>query len=290
MGNKPNIEKLVDEPGKSFLFREIIRENRPDHRNIGVWHYHPDFEITLSLKSSGKRFVGYNIDDYHPYELVLLGENLPHCWITDHASEQYVINFKKELFGINLLNSPEFVGINKLLDISKHGIKFDEETTDNAVPLILRISKSDGFERLLILFQLLHTLSLSKKMQLLTSHDYRIKDHLKASNRVEQIYSYIHKNYDRPDISVSDLSEDLHMTTSSLCKFIKLITKKTFTELLIETRIKEVCKLLSETDKYVSEICYLCGFNNLAGFNRAFKKAMHMTPKEYRKLYRPVEG
>ena len=75
------------------------------------------------------------------------------------------------------------------------------------------------------------------------------------------------------------------MTPSSVCKFIKKITKKTYSDLLIETRINEACKLLSDTDKYVSEICYLSGFKNLSGFNRSFKRIMHVTPKNYREIY-----
>ncbi len=289
MSNKPIIENLVENPGQSFLFRKVIREKRPDHRGDGVWHYHQDhYEITLSLKSSGKRFVGYSIDDYTPNDLVLLGETLPHCWITNQSTEQYVINFKKDVLGSIFWNNPEFVGIKKLLKKSKQGIKFNEKTTNKAIILFMKLRQLKGFDKLLVFLELLNLLASSEKIQLLTFHDYRIKDSLKTSNRIEQVYSYIHKNYDNPNISVSNLSKNLYMTTSSACKFIKAITKKTFTELLIETRINEACKLLSETDKYVSEICYLSGFNNLSGFNRAFKKIMRVTPKEYRKIYRGV--
>jgi AraC-like DNA-binding protein len=285
MSNKPVVEKLVEDPGQSFLFRKIVRKKRPDYRSKGVWHYHPEYEITLSLKSSGKRFVGYSIDNYSHNELVLLGENLPHCWITNQSTEQYVINFKKDSLGTAFWNSPEFIRINKLLNKSKQGIKFSETTIEKATPLIIQMKELDGFNRLLVLFKLLNLLSLSKNIQLLTFNNYRIKDSLKASNRIEKIYSYIYRNYNSENISISNLSKELFMTTSSVCKFIKTITKKTFTELLIETRINEACKLLSETDKYISEICYLSGFNNLSSFNRAFKRVMHVTPKEYRKIY-----
>ena len=288
MSNKPVVEKLVEDPGQSFLYRKIIRKKRPDHRRQGVWHYHPEFEITLSLKSSGKRFVGYSIDDYYPQELVLVGENLPHCWITKQSTEQYVINFKRESLGSSFWDSPEFIGISKLLSKSKQGIKFDASTTHKAIPVILRMENTDSFERLMLFFKLINLLAHSANIQLLTFDDYRIKDSLKASNRIEQVFSYIHENYNDKNISVANLSENLHMTTSSLCKFIKVISRKTFTELLIETRINKACKLLSETDYYISEICYSSGFNNLSGFNRAFKKIMHTTPKEYRKVYRAV--
>lgn len=285
MSNRPIIEQLVEDPGQSFLYRKIERKKRPDFRSEGVWHYHPDYEITFSLKSSGKRFVGYSIEDYYPYELVLLGENLPHCWITNQSTEQYVINFKKEILESALENSPEFVGINKLLKKSKQGLKFSKATTDKAVPIIMRMNELYGFNRFINLLKLLNILSLSENIQLLTFNDYRIKDSIKASNRMQKVYTYINNNYKRENVSVSNLSDQLNMTTSSLCKFIKSITKKTFTELLVEVRLNKACKLLSETDRYISEIAYLSGFNSLSGFNRTFKKVMHVTPKEYRKIY-----
>ena len=288
MSNKPVVEKLVEEPEQSFLFRKIIREKRPDHRIAGVWHFHPDYEITLTVKSSGKRFVGFSINDYFPNELVLLGENLPHCWITNEHTEQYVINFKKDLLGLAFGNFPEFDRINNLLEKSNRGILFNRETTFTATKIIAKFNKLNHFNRLLLLFKLLNLLALSQNKVFITFQDYRIKDSLKASNRIEKIYSYIHSNYNSGHASITALSDQLYMTTSSLCKFIKMITKKTFTELLIETRVNEACKLLSVTDKYISEICYLCGFKNVSNFNRAFKKVMNVTPREYRKLYREV--
>jgi AraC-like DNA-binding protein len=40
---------------------------------------------------------------------------------------------------------------------------------------------------------------------------------------------------------------------------------------------------LGELDENVVEIAYKCGFNNLANFNRQFRKIKNMTPSEYRK-------
>lgn len=285
MSAKPSIEKIDQKPESSFFVRKVVREKRPDHRMDGVWHYHKEYEILLTTKSSGKRIVGYSIDDYVATELVLLGENLPHCWITDHYVEQYVIQFTKESIGDSFWNNRELALINKLLSTSQQGIIFDKDTTTQITPKILSLFETDGFERLLILFQILDSLSKAENLELLTFQDFSIKNSLKASNRMEKIYSYIHENYNNNQISLTNLSDKMHMTPSSLCKFINKITKKTFTELLIETRIKEACKLLLDSDKHISEIAFLCGFRNLSGFNRNFKKMMDKTPREYRKIY-----
>ena len=42
------------------------------------------------------------------------------------------------------------------------------------------------------------------------------------------------------------------------------------------------CELLKHSQKQVSEICYLVGFNDVPHFNRMFKKAKRMSPKAYR--------
>ncbi len=48
-------------------------------------------------------------------------------------------------------------------------------------------------------------------------------------------------------------------------------------------RISRACQLLMETDRYISNVCYDCGFNNVANFNRRFLEIKGMTPKEFRR-------
>ena len=45
-----------------------------------LWHYHPEFELTLTLNSRGQRYIGDDIANYDDGDLVLLGPNLPHTW------------------------------------------------------------------------------------------------------------------------------------------------------------------------------------------------------------------
>ncbi|MEM9326379.1 MAG: AraC family transcriptional regulator, partial [Bacteroidota bacterium] len=107
----------------------------------------------------------------------------------------------------------------------------------------------------------------------------------KASSRIEKVYSYVLNNFRNPEISQAALASELNMTSSSLCKFVKNMTRKTLFQLIMEARVNEACKLLVTSDKYISEISYHSGFNNLSNFNRVFKRVMGATPADYRRSY-----
>ncbi|MDQ6608487.1 MAG: cupin domain-containing protein, partial [Bacteroidota bacterium] len=47
------------------------------------WHYHPEYEIVLVTKSTGRRMVGDNIGYFNEGDLVFMGSGLPHVWIND---------------------------------------------------------------------------------------------------------------------------------------------------------------------------------------------------------------
>ena len=57
-------------------------------------------------------------------------------------------------------------------------------------------------------------------------------------------------------------------------------------EYVKNVRVGMAAKLLAETDKQITEICYESGYNNLANFNHYFKVSMGVTPTEYRKNFR----
>jgi AraC-like DNA-binding protein len=57
-----------------------------------------------------------------------------------------------------------------------------------------------------------------------------------------------------------------------------------FSEYLGRLRIGRACMLLVETERPISVIAAETGFCNLSNFNRRFRQARHMTPKEFRRF------
>ena len=78
----------------------------------------------------------------------------------------------------------------------------------------------------------------------------------------------------------------LNMAPSSFCRYFKKKTDLTFMEYVKSVRVGIAAKLLAETDKQITQICFESGYNNLANFNHYFKHIMGKTPSDYRKTFR----
>jgi len=96
------------------------------------------------------------------------------------------------------------------------------------------------------------------------------------------VIDYITENYNA-DFSMTDIAEKMGMDSSQFSRCFKKASGNTFTGFVNRLRVNRACQLLTETDKYISTICYHVGYNNVANFNRRFVEIKKITPSEYRK-------
>jgi hypothetical protein len=94
------------------------------------WHHHPVCELTLTLNSSGWRFVGDHIGQYGPQDLVLVPSDMPHTWASTAAIDESlphtapVVWFTKE-WALRLADScPELSRLRKLITRVNAGLSF----------------------------------------------------------------------------------------------------------------------------------------------------------------------
>ena len=74
---KAVLEKLDPDAKSSFLYRNFKLPTFD-----AAFHFHPEFELTHIRKGEGQRYVGAQVEDFYDDDLIFLGSNLPHCWIS----------------------------------------------------------------------------------------------------------------------------------------------------------------------------------------------------------------
>ena len=252
-------------------------------------HNHDEMELNLILNAAGaKRIVGDNIDVITDLELVFVGSNLSHGWFNHTCKSEKIhevtIQFHKDLMDERFLKRNQLSQIRKMFDNAKRGILFSSETIKHISSRIINLSTKSSFDSILELFSILHELSGSKEMILLSDSTFNIEQYNYNSRRIEKVFEYMNKHFGR-QITLSDVSKVANMPDASFSRFIKKRTGYNFVDSLTEIRLGHVSRMLLDTTHSVAEIAYKCGFNNMANFNRTFKSKKGCTPKEFRSDY-----
>lgn len=103
--------------------------------------------------------------------------------------------------------------------------------------------------------------------------------------QLQETLAYLHGHY-QEELTLQMLADIAHMSEGQLCRSFKRLTGNTPFSYLKRYRLLKSCACLAETDKKISEVCMLCGFNNISYFNREFLKMMKVKPSAYRERCR----
>ncbi|MBN8853146.1 MAG: hypothetical protein BGO55_13570 [Sphingobacteriales bacterium 50-39] len=274
-------------PDESSLFNVVFQKGKKEFEY--PWHYHQEYELTYIPKGQGLRYVGNSVENFLSDDLVLIGSNLPHCWINDpenneKSADAIVVYLKEDFFAETWLKSYEFEGIRKLLELSGKGIKFSQAVASRLKDKCFELPKLPPLKKFILLMQILQELSESSEYRLLCEQKFSCDLDPGYRERINKVYKYIDAHY-REKISLSDVAGHLCMTPEYFSRSFSKIMKKSFFEFLNEYKISRSCKLLIETDKPISEVCYDSGFESIPFFYRQFKKFKNCQPKQYRSNY-----
>jgi AraC-like DNA-binding protein len=249
------------------------------------WHYHSEYELTLITKGSGKRLVGDNYQNYETGDLVLLGPGLPHTWASNSVKKKsnvsaVVIQFS-EAFIQGFLHFSEFKAIALLLSSASHGLSF---SSTEIAKEVTRLPDQSGIEKITSLLIVLQKLTEQTHRKLASEYYHAVRGK-ENEKRINMICQYLQRHATEP-IALEKVAALVHLTPSAFCKFFKRATSKTFTDYINDLRIGNVCELLIESDKQISEIAYQTGFESLTYFNRVFIKKKKITPRKFREQIR----
>ena len=274
---KPELEQIdLSTSSKSFQFFQFEKEELNP-----FWHYHPELELTFIKKGKGTRFIGDTIAPFTNYDLVLVGENLPHQWVTLNAektlNECFVFQFKKEI----IPNLKECKPIINLLEEAKRGIQF-LSVPQFIIQKILNFNSLNTVQQFGELLDILNDLQQIESKKLLTSPSYEIRQrNVKNQEKFAKINSYILENLNQK-LTVNEMAEIANMVPQSFCRWFKSISGFSFISFLNIARIEKASQLLITTSQPIQEVAFASGFETLSHFNRTFKKIKNTSPREFR--------
>lgn len=286
---KPHFHKVPVTLQSSFNIRHDVK---PDFGNL--WHYHPELELHYVIKGEGVRFIGDNISNFSPDEMILVGENLPHTW---RCKEEYfqnnpnlhveamVMHFLPDCLGKHLINLPEAYLLPKLFEKAKSGMVITGTTKDQLAALMKSALDASNLDRILILLSILKLLAETDEYAaVVNGKNTFYQSNESETLRINKIYNYTLTNY-KNDITLQEIASLSNLSVTSFCRYFKLMTKKTYYDFLIEIRVSHACRFLIENKLPTEMICFDCGFNNVSNFYRHFKKVSGMTPLDYKRKY-----
>lgn len=251
------------------------------------WHYHEEYELHLILRTRGKVFVGDYIGHFEPGHLVMTGPRLPHNWISTDVGAEGVAERDRVLqfSGEPLKRASELIAdlrdVLPLLERARLGVEFFG-LAERANDTMLRIKSLHGVKRLSEFLKFLGELAECSDYRLLSSTPLQSFDDDHSLAQISTIVDHITANATQP-FSMAELSRRVGMSESQFSRYFRRATGNTFTDFVNRLRIARACQLLMETDRYISNVCYDSGFNNVANFNRRFLEIKGMTPKEFRR-------
>lgn len=265
------------------------------------WHHHPEYELTLTMNSQGKRYIGDSVEAYGGDDLVLVPPDLPHTWASNRSIEAgapqvaIVVWFDGEWARRLGDCCPEYGALHHLLRRSACGLAFDAQAGAAMRARVDELLSSEPRRRLAAVLDTLCLLADTAAVPLASPNAFGARSGRPSGHepeRIDRVLATIEARFAEP-LSLSLLSGVANLSERSLTRYFARHIGESVGRYLARVRIGHACRLLIDTALPVSMIAARSGFANVANFNRQFKTMKEMTPAEYRRAFAaggPREG
>lgn len=274
--------------------REFVRyqEDRGAHFYDKL-HQHPQLQLTVILQGKGQFLSGDYVGRFQAGDVFFLGENAPHVFRSDPeffekdtelASAGNTIFFDFQALEKALGELDELKALRKFEEFQGLCFQIQGQVSEEIRVIFNQFGLTNGLQRFQLALQLLSLVDQAgSDLVRLNEAGLMLGLSEKDGSRMDRVMQFLLKNRFQK-ISLEETAAVANLSKEAFCRFFKLRTRNTYTQYLNQLRITEAQKQLQETDLSISEIAYRVGFENLAYFNRSFKKICGVTPKEWRAI------
>ncbi|WP_300106761.1 AraC family transcriptional regulator [uncultured Alistipes sp.] len=275
--------ELPEMENHSFFF--INQRVEPDLE--AKLHRHDAWELYYVVYGHGNRMAGDTLQPFTAGDVALIPPSMLHRW--EYAADNVdkngcvcylMVAFKHSFVKRCMEVFPELRNRLSGLVFPTDALNFGTESSRTIRHLLSEMNGMDELGRLSTMLRLLPVVFTSSD-HTFAGKPMRIERNVR---RMQQICAYVMKHYVH-SISLDDIAMEVGMNRSAFCSYFKKCKGMTFSQFVVQYRLNTACELLKHSQKSVSEICYLVGFNDLPHFIRVFRKNIGMSPSQYRKQF-----
>ena len=261
------------------------------------WHRHPEVELTLILRGRGLRFVLDTIEPFAEGDLCLLGSDTPHTWSSEIQKghvRSLVAQFSSNLWGKEFTELPEMRPIAELLRVAQRGLHIRGKTRSRVRDIFMDLYEAPTgsalrIAKLLEILALLAAGGMSSECRPLGTATPDIRPAAQNNQLLEEIIERL-RTAPTNAPTQAQMAHNAGLSPAGFSRFFKRQMGKPYVQYLGDWRIAHVCRLLGETEQTITAIALDSGFANLSNFNRRFKLAKGITPRQYRAMYNQAGG
>ncbi len=255
-------------------FEKITRSD--DHSMLAL-HSHEHYELYFLLEGERNFFVKNKLFSIKRNTLVVVP---PYCLHKTEGGPYKRININ---ISPDLLTPLQLEVLNKYSKITAINIKND------SLKLIISLLEAGEAFPLSAKLRSETLLSITQTLIGLLSLENPTSDSITAtigpndiSPEILKIVHYINKNFSH-ELTLKELCDKFYICKVALCKKFKEAMNCSIMQYVTQLRINKAKNLLQSSNESIEDIATLCGFSSGNYFGLIFKKAIGVSPLNYRK-------
>ena len=257
-----------------------------DYRNEEI-HDHDFVEILYVLEGTGRHCVDGEEFTVKAGDLLFINYGSTHAFFVDDKLVAYNLMIRVDYFTKNMIKDDNLFYMLALTSFEKI-----QHELNNRSPLVSfdysergdLANLFDNIELELSKNELGKLLVLDSYINIILCKVFRkifVKDSDKDLLIPQDILDYINEHFNEK-ISLGDLSQRCFYNPAYFSRLFKKAFNMSFTDYIMDIRLKHCCELLKNSDYTIDRIIEECGFSDRNTFYERFKNKYGCTPSEYR--------
>ncbi len=241
-------------------------------------HSHEFCEILFVYKGTGSISINGNIRKIKRGDIIIYNSNDVH--FEESNNDEYIEMF---FMAFDKLEIP-YLEKNCLLPENYSFVYESGEYFDTFYNLFKQMIEEFKSEKEFYM-EVLQSISRSMLMYILriiNTKEAKPMQLLPPNKNIENAVKYIENNF-RQNITLDDVAQNCYVDKFYLAHQFTKYKGMSVGKYILNLRISEALRLLSQTELSINEISQMAGFYDVSYFCRVFKKAFLVTPMQYRK-------